>query len=468
MILHQLNLLAFLLVLHQGLTLPVHDVSDPSMPFQLTVTPALVNRYTAKKMSLRCEHNPSVPTKVAEISRIRIVKKSTSGWDMVAEQRDNEDSPTAVGNITASANTNGEISNVFIQATYNTIGPDCFGVFKCQVIGLDVKDEPVSEKSSTIEVHEFKNFIHHLIGLSMDTQEKMLEMENFTDTQIARLDSGFQRLTKSLQTNHSAFDSRLDSLESRITQQEISMERKISGNVDSIRRIESNQVSTEDRVAITETLLKNRFQWPSGDYALLQPRIGCPLGWSFFGESLAYLKLHTQSQSSSDPADSHSSAFPSNTKSTVGSDKFVTLKFCEVTRQINTLRWPRGSFCVHKLLNHDCPSGFTDGYVHIDTEDTNGKTVGNSNVASANSLYFCCQTSGSAAIPIKLPTHSPFLLYMKGGACQAVLGMSVSEEYVQINTEDSGNVDGFHGSLPDIDKPGSSVIKFNLCYYTKL
>ncbi|GFR81418.1 apextrin-like protein 1 [Elysia marginata] len=465
MVLRQLSLLAFLLVLHQGLALPVQDVSDSSMPFQLTVTPALVNRHTDKKMSLRCEHNPSVQTAITEISRIRIVKKSTSGWDLVAEQRDYKDSPTVTGNVTATSNIKGGIPDVFIQVTYNTIGPDCFGVFKCQVMGLDVKDEPVSEKSLTIEVSEFKQSVHDLISLSMDTQKKMLEVENFTDTEIARLNTGFQTLAKSVQTNHSAFDSRLDSLESRITQQEISMERKITGNVDSIRRIKSNQVSTEDQVARLVTLLESLMQWPSGHYALLEPKNGCPIDWRTFGGNQEYLKLHTQSQSSSDPADSHSSAFPSNTISTFGSDKFVTLRFCKVN---GLASMPQGSFCVNKLSHQDCPTGFTFGSVHIDTEDTGDKSEDNSNVASGSDLNFCCQSSGSVATPIQLPTHSPFLLYRKGGACQAVQGMSVSEEYVQINTEDSLNTDTFHESLPDIDKPGSSVIKFNLCYYTKL
>ncbi|GFS22309.1 MACPF domain-containing protein 2 [Elysia marginata] len=302
----------------------------------------------------------------------------------------------------------------------------------------------------------------------MDTQEQMLEMENFTDTQIARLDSGFQTLTKSLQTNHSAFDSRLDRLETRLTQQDFTTNTEISNIKQSVAAIRTDQSSYDNRLSKIEPLIESLIQWPAGYYALLQPRTSCPVDLAFYGGSFSYLKLHTQSQSSSDPANSHSSAFPSYTVSTVDSDKFVTLRFCEVTRQVNTMRWPQGSFCVHKLSNQNCPTGFTYGYVHFDTEDTNGKTVGNSNVAAGINLYFCCQSSGSAATPIQLPTHSPFLLYRKGGACQAVRGMSVSQEYVQINTEDSDNRDTFHRSLPDIDKPGSSVIKFNLCYYRKL
>ncbi|GFR67813.1 apextrin [Elysia marginata] len=438
MILHQFSLLTSLLVLHPGVSLPVQDVSDPSMPFQLTVTPALVNRYTAKKMSVRCEHNVNVPTKLVEIFRIRIVKQSTSGWDLVAEQRDNEDSPTVTGNVTALANSKGEISQVFLQLTYDNIGPDCFGVYKCEVIGFDVASAALTERSSTLEVFESKNFINHLIGVSEDTQEKVQEMKNVTEAKIA-----------SLETNLSIHETRLV-------------------------RMESNQASTKDRVAKLETLLGSLMKWPAGYYALLQPKTGCPVDLAFYGGNQAFLKIHTQSQSSSDPADSYSGALSSNTLFTIDSKNYVTLEFCEVTpRQMNTASWPQGSFCVHKLVGQSCPVGFSEGYVRFDSEDSYFSGGGRSNVATGVHghpyLYFCCQNTASANAPIQLPTHSPFVLYRYGGVCQAVQGMSVSSEYIRINTEDSGGNDNkLYGSYPDVDLPGSSVIKFNLCYYIKL
>ncbi|KAK3765074.1 hypothetical protein RRG08_028497 [Elysia crispata] len=85
--------LILLFVLHLGLAIPVQNVSDPRMPFQLTVSPPFVSRYTAQNMTLRCDRNPDVQTKMAEVSRIRILKQSTSGWDLVAEKRDIVSSP---------------------------------------------------------------------------------------------------------------------------------------------------------------------------------------------------------------------------------------------------------------------------------------------------------------------------------------------------------------------------------------
>ncbi|GFS23912.1 apextrin-like protein 1 [Elysia marginata] len=483
MFMHQLNLLASLLVLvlQKGLTLPVQDVSDPSMPLQLIVTLALVNRYTAKTMRLRCEHNPSVPSKLDEIFIIRIFKQSTSGWDLVAGQQKLLTSPKVTGSVTASANVGGDISEVFLQVLWDTLGPDCFGVFKCNVMGFDSNGDTVTERSSIIQVQEFKNVIHYLIGLTKDTQEKMTEMEDFTDTEIARLNSGLDSLESRITQQDRSTDSQISQMEKEIKDNKVSLAAagaEISGIKDDLQDneilvggIESNQVSTEHRVAQLESLRANSIYWPVGFYALLKPKTGCPVDLAFHGGKRSYLKPHTQSQSSSDPADSHSSAFPRNTKSIVGSNKFVTLEFCEVFRQFNTKSWPKGSFCVNKLISKSCPSEFTDGYVDFDTEDSNDASEGKHDVANSNRdpyVYFCCQTSASASTPIQLPTHSPFFLYRKGGVCQAVQGMSVSEEYVQINTEDSSNDDSFSGSYPDVTRPGSSVIKLNMCYYTKL
>ncbi|GFR58614.1 apextrin [Elysia marginata] len=190
--------------------------------------------------------------------------------------------------------------------------------------------------------------------------------------------------------------------------------------------------------------------------------MGCPADSAVFAKTRCFLKIHTQSQSSSDPVNSHSAAFSRQTTSTDGSKKFVTLKFCEVTTHLNTNKWPRGSFCIHKLWKMSCPPEFIFGYVALDTEDTGSKADGSTNVVNrvANPyIYFCCQKTSSASVPIELPTHSPFLLYRYGGVCQAVRGMAVSEEYVQINTEDSSNSDKLSGHHPDIDQPGDSVIK---------
>ncbi|GFS20642.1 hypothetical protein ElyMa_006904400 [Elysia marginata] len=188
-------------------------------------------------------------------------------------------------------------------------------------MGFDSNSDTVTERSSTIQVHGFKNFIHHLIGLSMDTQEKMKEMQNFTDIEFARPNSLFQILSTSSDMIQSLFNSRLNSIENHISRREIPMDTEISQlhpeithimfsvackdndvseirnnsptKNDSIRTFVSNPVFTENRLANLESVVKNLIHWPTGHYALLQPTSGCPLDQAFEGGNQKYLKLHT-------------------------------------------------------------------------------------------------------------------------------------------------------------------------------
>ncbi|KAK3781125.1 hypothetical protein RRG08_037582 [Elysia crispata] len=402
--------LILLLVLHLGLALPVQDVSDQGMPLQLTVSPPFVSRYTAQNMTLRCDRNPDVQTEMAEVSRIRILKQSTSGWDLVAEKRDIVSSPTVSGTALASAIITGDISNVFLQVIWDKVDDDNFGVFKCYAMGFDVIANPVTESSTEVDIHEFHNVIGHVVDISNKAHRTMGDLKNSTVDEISQL-------KKTL-----------------------------------------NKVST---------FLDSLILWPGGYYGLLKPKTGCPVDLAFFGGNRKFHKIHSESQSSSDPSNSHSSVFPDDTISSEGRNKFFTMEFCEVTRQFNPSSWPQGSFCIHKLLHQSCPAGFDEGYVNVDAEDTDNAGEARNNVALGASnprLYFCCQNSGSASDSIQLPTGSAFLLYRFGGECQSVQGMSVSEEFIQINSEDSSNYDLVSGSHPDVNRPGS-VIKFYLCYY---
>ena len=236
----------------------------------------------------------------------------------------------------------------------------------------------------------------------------------------------------------------------------------------SVEELETRVSSMQSSLTICETKLNSLTQWPGGFYALLQPKTGCPVDLAFFGGTHKFHTIHTESQSSSDPGDSFSSfAFSPLTSFSGYKKHFVTIEFCEVTRQFNTAPWPNGSFCINKILSKPCPDGFSSGYVTFDTEDTDYSGYARNNVASSVSgphLHFCCQKTGSAETPIELPTSSPFLLYRLGGDCQTVQGMTVTSQVLQFNTEDSRNNDSVYGTHPDIDRPGS-VIKFNLCYY---
>ena len=310
----------------------------------------------------------------------------------------------------ASASITSDISNVFLQVIWDKIDDDNFGVFKCYAMGFDVIANPVTESSTEVDIHEFHNVIGHVVDISNKAHRTMGDLKNSTVDEISQLKKKLNKFS---------------------------------------------------------TILESLIQWPGGYYGLLKPKTGCPVDLAFFGGTHKFHKIHTESQSSSDPSNSHSSVFPDNTISSEGGNKFLTLEFCEVTRQLNTSSWPKGSFCIHKLIHQCCPADFEESYVKADAEDTNHAGEARNNVAIYShgpNFYFCCQNSGSASDPIQLLTGSAFLLYRFGGECQSVQGMSVSEEFVQINTEDSSNYDLVSGSHPDVDRPGS-VIKFHLCCY---
>ena len=424
------------------------------------MTPALVNRYTAKNMTLRCDHNPGVQTEISQVFRIRILKKSTSGWSLVAEQRDNENSPRVTGNLTASANVNSGVSGAFLQVSWLDVGEDNFGVYICEVLGFDISNRLASVPSLELDIHEFEFPTEYFKSLSKETHDTVIALKKTTDSEIPSLKKdiiGVHELVDTIHQNQSSILSQIDKFE---TSQ--------SSLKSSVEELETRVSSMQSSLTICETKLNSLTQWPGGFYALLQPKTGCLVDLAFFGGTHKFHTIHTESQSSSDPSnDFNVAAFSPLTSFTGDKKNFVTIEFCEVKRQFNTAPWPNGSFCINKILFEPCPDGFTSGYVIFDTEDTDGSGYAINNVASRvinPTLHFCCEKTGSAETPIELPTSSPFLLYRLGGDCQTVQGMTVFSQVLQFNTEDSGNRDKFSGAYPDIDRPGS-VIKFNMCYY---
>ena len=282
-----------------------------------------------------------------------------------------------------------------------------------------------------------------------------------TETSLTTLDESTERKLKSLDdstnTRFTTLDDEMSSTETKLKSLDDSTNTRFT-------TLDGEMSSTQKRLETLELFLGGLTQWPGGFYALLQPKTGCPVDLAFFGGTHQFHKIHTESRDSKSSALGRHVTFHSDSKN------FVTLEFCEVTKQFNTERWPRGSFCVNKQIHKYCPAGFTDGSVYFDTQDKDAVAEARNNVADYvhdPRLYFCCQDPGSAGDPIQLPTSSPFLLYRYGGVCQAVQGMSVSEERVEIDTEDDRNADSVSGSHPDVEM-ADSTIKFYLCYYTKL
>ncbi|GFN85141.1 MACPF domain-containing protein 4 [Plakobranchus ocellatus] len=210
--------------------------------------------------------------------------------------------------------------------------------------------------------------------------------------------------------------------------------------------------------------------WPEGQFALLQPKTGCPVDLTFFGGNDRYFRFHSESSSNANSytnINSDLSVLPPGTISKDDSRNFFTLKFCEASGVFNKGSWPSGSYCINKLDAVACPQGFVAASMHLTPERSNTLTDFTSRVVTDTSnLGFCCTASGLYQTPITLPTHSPFMLYRRGGQCQVVEGMDVSSVVLGIDTEDSYNSDSKDANGPDIELSSDSTTKLYLCHYT--
>ena len=274
MILRQVALIVAVLVIHSSFVFLVTGVSTPETPFQLNVTPALVNRYTAKNMTLRCDHNPGVQTEISQVFRIRILKKSTSGWSLVAEQRDNENSPRVTGNLTASATVNSGVSGAFLQVSWLDVGEDNFGVYICEDLAFDISNRLASVPSLELDIHEFEFPTEYFESLSKETHDTVIALKKTTDSEIPSLKKdiiGVHELVDTIHQNQSSILSQIDKFE---TNQ--------SSLKSSVKELETRVSSMQSSLTICETKLNSLTQWPEGFYALLQPKTGCPVDLAFF------------------------------------------------------------------------------------------------------------------------------------------------------------------------------------------
>ncbi|GFN85148.1 hypothetical protein PoB_001165400 [Plakobranchus ocellatus] len=118
------------------------DVTVVSLPpFDLTFTPAHVVRHVTRDVKLLCAHQTDDPTQLQEVSWIRMLMKTSSGWGLLAEQRDNEDEPQSTYNVSVSARITKDIKDTFLQITWPVATEDTFGTYRCDVIRFQKKTQ---------------------------------------------------------------------------------------------------------------------------------------------------------------------------------------------------------------------------------------------------------------------------------------------------------------------------------------
>ncbi|GFN85143.1 hypothetical protein PoB_001164900 [Plakobranchus ocellatus] len=102
-------------------------------PFDLTYTPAHVVRHVTRDVKLLCAHQTDDQTQLQEVSWIRMLMKTSSGWGLLAEQRDNEDEPQSTYNVSVSGRITKDIKDTFLQITWPVATEETFGT----ALGMD-------------------------------------------------------------------------------------------------------------------------------------------------------------------------------------------------------------------------------------------------------------------------------------------------------------------------------------------
>ncbi|GFO42720.1 Apextrin-like protein [Plakobranchus ocellatus] len=122
-------------------------------PFDLTYTPAHVVRHVTRDVILLCAHQTDDQMQPEEVSRIRILMKTSSGWDLLAEQRDK--AAVYIIMISASGRITKDIKVTFLQITWPVAREDTFGSLERTDLNSIVKD--------INELKSFKDLFENLI-----------------------------------------------------------------------------------------------------------------------------------------------------------------------------------------------------------------------------------------------------------------------------------------------------------------
>ncbi|XP_071173263.1 uncharacterized protein [Mytilus edulis] len=195
--------------------------------------------------------------------------------------------------------------------------------------------------------------------------------------------------------------------------------------------------------------------WPSGTYTLIKPKSGCPSNW----------KIGWRHQDNEDNNNQNSVSSPHHFAGSFGRN--TKMYYCTKNTYSGSGSWPKGNYCILKYGSY-CPSGFSNGSIYWDDEDSNnandkGGVLPSGTYDRNTRINYCCRSDGSSSTAIRLPTSRPFYLLRFVWGCQRVIGMNVREEFVKTDDEDYNNANSFSGSHPL--KFGTRNTQLFYCFY---
>jgi hypothetical protein len=425
---------------------------------------------------------------------IRIVKHFQSQWQDVAQI--SSVAPTVAHKLDESVSeTDGVISDdptrrSFLQVSWDFATSDAFGSYRCDAISSDSEENSIIATSqlsfgSSLDALDLLRLLQHNTTDGGETINQQSQDPKSGRNLTEQLESELQKLQnrteqlefelQKLQNRTEQLESELQKLQHKTENKQIELEKKFSQQTNlSCAELKTIENKTDDLESekINKTVVSDNGLgsgvvrlWPRGTYGLLQPQSGCPVDGVTTWES-GWVRYHTESLDGNIDQVSEGSHLKQPVLEMKNRQHFLTQHFCmKNSSSYLGPNWPNGSYCISK--KRDCPDNFDVGYVTWDEEDTNynarsnGSLPDNQHSANVNFLY-CCRQDGPADVSIYLPNSDPFYLYRYGGKCQQVHDMSVTEEFVVFDTENTGNHDKFGTVHPD---GNINNLRLELCYY---
>ncbi|GFS15281.1 chromosome segregation protein [Elysia marginata] len=145
--------------------------ASASSSFRLTFDPPEVIRDVTRDIRLNCVFSGRVTSQLKRISRVRLLKKSTSGWAQLAETRWYNMSVRRRHRPAASG-----AHWVLLKFRWNEARENIFGMYRCDLIGFDKAGNKFTESSAEVELYDV-DLTNYLIGMKAEHTREINQLK---------------------------------------------------------------------------------------------------------------------------------------------------------------------------------------------------------------------------------------------------------------------------------------------------
>lgn len=246
------------------------------------------------------------------------------------------------------------------------------------------------------EIYNIKTTLESNYVNETDLNEQYLELKTFVDNQIQSdnvIDQQkYDDISNQVSVAHNTVMVNFSSIKSELLHLKSVIENKSLIQTDKVTKFHLEKTSRDGPTSTTRrtmaaTITPESEEWPAEAYSLLRAQSSCPAS-SFKDAGASYKRI-----------------------------KYISVRLVIGSRQESngycqhddlptaSKSWPRGTYCIIKTKNNDCPVGFEDGLLqaHLNAKNRKDKQI--------TLDAFCCRSDGLHSTPIELPKQKPFYLY---------------------------------------------------------